>query len=272
MERLSLTQPENLRGMAIEQGQVGECVGVGIDGHDLRQPTGDDDAPWRIAKLGVLRIVLQLPHRSPGHEPEPRAHVDFDLGNRVGAGHLDLPLGREGQRALEVIDRVVEVAHPVVVVEHRALDVEVLPERAAESGLVIEHRSATSPPIGYAQFVDALLTGDAASAIDEVRDLRGTQSTNILLNDFYLYRLAYGLLYSWGLSDEAMQLSKLNVELNPSSTLAAQGLSMSYVDRRDYAAAIEVYRRLLELNPDDNNVKRTLEWLQGQGELSKRRN
>ena len=100
----------------------------------------------------------------------------------------------------------------------------------------------------------------------------GTQPTNILLNDFYLYRLAYSLLYSWGLSDEAMQLSKLNVELNPSSTLAAQGLSMSYVDRGDYAAAIEVYRRLLELNPDDNNVRRTLEWLQGQQELSKRRN
>ena len=80
------------------------------------------------------------------------------------------------------------------------------------------------------------------------------------------------MLYSWGLSDEAMQLSKLNVELNPSSTLAAQGLSMSYVDREDYAAAIEVYRRLLELNPDDINVRRTLEWLQGQQELSKRRN
>ena len=147
------------------------------------------------------------------------------------------------------------------------------PEQAmAESGLAIEHRSATPPPISYAQFVDALLTGDATSAFDEVRDLRGTQPTNILLNDFYLYRLAYSLLYSWGLSDEAMQLSKLNVELNPSSTLAAQGLSMSYVDREDYAAAIEVYRRLLELNPDDNNVRRTLEWLQGQQELSKRRN
>ena len=131
-------------------------------------------------------------------------------------------------------------------------------------------RSATPPPITYAQFVDALLSGDAASAIDEVRDLRGTQPPNILLNDSYLYRLTYSLLYRWGLSDEAMLLGKLNVELNPSSTLAAQGLSMIYVDRGDHAAAIEVYRRLLELNPYEDNVRRTLEWVQGQLELLKK--
>ena len=50
----------------------------------------------------------------------------------------------------------------------------------AESGIAIEYRSATARPISYARFVDALLTGDAASAIDEVRELRGTQPTNIL--------------------------------------------------------------------------------------------
>ena len=140
------------------------------------------------------------------------------------------------------------------------------------SGLALEHRSATLPPMTYAQFVDALLTGDTASAIDEVRDLRGTHPSSILLKDFYLYRLAYSLLFSWGLSDKAMQVSRLNMELNPSSTLAAQMLSRSYVDRGDYASAIEVYRRLLAMNPDDNNVRRFLEWLQGQQELSRNRN
>lgn len=141
-----------------------------------------------------------------------------------------------------------------------------------ESGIAVEHRSATPAPITYAQFVNALLIGDAASAIDEVRNLRGTQPGHILLSDFYLYRLAYSLLYSWGLGDESIQIAKLNVELNPSSTLATQILSMNYVDRGDYDAAIEVYRNLLELKPDDDNVKRTLEWLQSQKELSRNRN
>ncbi len=143
----------------------------------------------------------------------------------------------------------------------------------AEPGpFAIEHRSATPPPITYAQFVDALLTGDAASAIARVRDLRGIEPPHILLKDSCQYRLAYSLLYRWGLSDEALQVSKLNVELNPSSTLAAQGLSMSYVDRGDYAAAIDVYRRLLEMNPDDDNARRDMEWLQGQLERLRNRN
>jgi hypothetical protein len=141
-----------------------------------------------------------------------------------------------------------------------------------ESGIAVEYRSATPAPITYAQFVNDLLTGDASSAIDEVRKLRDTQPAHILLNDFYLYRLAYSLLYSWGLSDESMQIAKLNVELNPSSTLGTQILSMNYVEGGDYDAAIEVYRNLLKLKPDDNNVRRTLEWLQGQRELSRNKN
>lgn len=141
-----------------------------------------------------------------------------------------------------------------------------------EAGVTLEYRSATPSTMTYAQFVDALLAGDGASAMDEVRALRDVEPSNILLNDWHLYRLTYTLLYRWGLSDEALSVSKLNMELNPSSTLAAQGLSMSYVDRGDHVAAVDVYRKLLEMNPDDDNVKRTLEWLQGQLELSRHRN
>ena len=47
--------------------------------------------------------------------------------------------------------------------------------RLPSAPLAIEYRPATPPPIRYAQFVDALLTGNAASAIDKVRNLRGNQ-------------------------------------------------------------------------------------------------
>ena len=136
--------------------------------------------------------------------------------------------------------------------------------------MTLEHRPATPNPITYPEFVNALLTGDASSAIEEVRGLRSTEPSNILLNDFYLYRLAYSLLYTWGLSDEAMQISKLNVELNPSSTPALRMLGGSYRQRGDYPAAIEAYRSLLEMNPDDNGAKRALELIQSQQEPSSR--
>lgn len=136
----------------------------------------------------------------------------------------------------------------------------------------IEHRSATPLSMTYAQFVDALVTGDADGAMERIRDLRGIEPEHILLEDSTLYRLAYSLLYRWGLGDEALEVSKMNVELNPSSALAAQGLSMSYVDRGDYAAAIDVYRRFLARNPDDESARRTLQWLEGQLERSRSRN
>jgi dienelactone hydrolase len=147
------------------------------------------------------------------------------------------------------------------------------PQQAtAAPGVAIEHRSATHPPITYAQFVNAVLTGDAARAMDEVRQLRDTHPDHILLSDFYLYRLAYSLLYSWGLGEESMQLAELNVELNPASSLATRILGMNYVDRGNYDAAIEIYRKLLELRPADEDVKSTLGWLQSQKELRRNRN
>lgn len=143
-------------------------------------------------------------------------------------------------------------------------------DKDAAPGLSLEHRAAVPPSMTYERFVQALLSGDGASAIHAVRELRHSEPSSELLSDFILYRLTYSLLYSWGLDDEALAVSELNVELNPASTLATQGLSMSHVARGDYASAVEVYRRLLEKRPDDESVKRTLEWLQGQLESKKR--
>jgi dienelactone hydrolase len=142
---------------------------------------------------------------------------------------------------------------------------------AASSGVTMEYRPARPPTMTYAQFVDVLLTGDAASALDAVRELRRTEPSHILLNDHHLYRLGYSLLYSWGLSDESMQLAQLNVELNPTSLLATQILSMNHVHRGDWDRAVEAYRALLAMNPADDDARRALEWLQGQRELARSR-
>jgi len=138
-------------------------------------------------------------------------------------------------------------------------------------GLTVEHRAAIAPSISYAELVDALVTGDAASAIDRVRRLAAAEPSHTLASDFYLYRLAYSLLYSWGLSEASIQLAELNVELNPTSGLATRILSMNHVERGDYDQAIEAYRALLRKSPDDDDTRRTIEWLRGQQELSRRR-
>jgi len=88
----------------------------------------------------------------------------------------------------------------------------------ADSNLTMEHRSATPAPITHAEFVDALLTGDAASALEKVRDLRSTNPSSILLKETYLRRLAHSLRNTWGLTEEAAYVMRLNEELNPAPT------------------------------------------------------
>ena len=88
----------------------------------------------------------------------------------------------------------------------------------ADSKLTIEHRSATPAPITHAEFVDALLTGDAASALEKVRGLRSTNPSSILLKETYLRRLAHSLRNTWGLTEEGTHVMRLNEELNPAPT------------------------------------------------------
>jgi len=54
--------------------------------------------------------------------------------------------------------------------------------------------------------------------------------------------------------------------LYPTSAGALYMLGESHIDMGDYPSAIEVYNRLLELDPDDNRgyIKPRLEWLNSQ--------
>jgi predicted Zn-dependent protease len=109
-----------------------------------------------------------------------------------------------------------------------------------------------------------VLAGQADQAIDEVRALQGTEPDHILLNEEYLRRLVSSLRNTWGLTEEAMPVIRFRVELYPSSVGAQVMLAEGHIDVGDYPAAIEVYSRLLERNPDDRRIRSRLEWLRRQ--------
>jgi len=131
------------------------------------------------------------------------------------------------------------------------------------SGSIVsfEHRPAARASITYEEFVQAVLAGQADSAIDEVRSLRETEPGHVLLNETYLGRLVASLSNTWGLAEEAMPVIRFMVELYPSSVTAQWMLAEGYINLGDYAAAIDVYSRLLEQNPDDGWSRSRLEWL-----------
>ncbi len=137
-------------------------------------------------------------------------------------------------------------------------------ESVPGSTMTLEHLPATPASITYEEFVQAVLAGQAYQAIDEVRALRETEPDHILLQETYLQRLVWSLSNTWGLSEEAMPIIRCTAELYPSSVRAQRMLAEGHIDGGDYAAAIEVYSRLLERDPDNSFLRSRLEWLRRQ--------
>jgi predicted Zn-dependent protease len=132
------------------------------------------------------------------------------------------------------------------------------------STMTLEHRPAAPASIAYEEFVQAVIAGQADQAIDEVRALRETEPDHIFLKETYLGRLVYSLGGTWGLAEEVMPVIEFWAELYPSSARAQIMLAEGHIDVGDYPAAIEVYSRLLERNPDDSFSRSRLEWLRNQ--------
>jgi dienelactone hydrolase len=134
------------------------------------------------------------------------------------------------------------------------------------STMTLEHRSAVPTPITYEEFVQAVVAGEAERAIEKVRALRTTAPDHILLREAYLERIVWSLRDTWGFDEKVMPVIRFKAELYPSSANALWELAEGYIAIGDHQAAIGVYNRLLEQDPDDkeNYIKPRLEWLHSQ--------
>jgi pimeloyl-ACP methyl ester carboxylesterase len=137
-------------------------------------------------------------------------------------------------------------------------------EAVPGSTMALEHRAAAPESITYEKFVLAVLAGRAEDAIDEVREMRESQPDHILLNETGLERLVWSLRDTWGLTNKIMPVIRFRAELYPGSNGAQRMLAEGLTTVGDYPAAIEVYTRLLEQNPDNGYIKSRLDWLQSQ--------
>jgi len=137
-------------------------------------------------------------------------------------------------------------------------------ESVQGSKMTLEHRPAETATITYEEFVQAVILGQADSAIGRVRDIKETQPNHILLDEEYLNRIIFSLRGTWGLEREILPVLEFIVELYPTSANALYMLGEGQIALGEYSAAINFYERLLVLDPDDkrNYIKPRLEWLQ----------
>lgn len=137
-------------------------------------------------------------------------------------------------------------------------------ESIPDSTMTLDHRLAKSASITYAEFVQAVIAGQADRAIDEVRTLRKTEPNHILLKDMTLARLVFSLGATWGFAKELIPVFKFWAELYPSSAPTQMMFAESYITIGDYPIAIELYNILQNQNPDNSKIKTRLEWLHSQ--------
>lgn len=137
-------------------------------------------------------------------------------------------------------------------------------EIAADSTMTLEHRSALPSLITYEEFVQAIVAGEAEQAIDKVRVLSAVAPDHKLLSEVYLERLIWSLRDTWGFHEKVMPAIRLRVELFPESVGAQHMLADGYIGIGDHAAAMQVFKKILEKNPEDQYSKSRLDSLSNQ--------
>lgn len=227
------------------------------------------DIPWLCA-TGVVNATPP-PHSQAKSLFEQAVHSNRYLLFAKAMGHVDFTSYAlvEGRRAVpgywaagsdEVAANHRIVANYVynffaAFLRHDAESLALLsqdPKRAFPgSKMTLAHRAATLPSISYDEFVQAVVAGKGEQAIDKLRSIAAAEPDNYLLGETHLERLAFSLVYTWGLVEEAIPVMKFTVERYPSSVTAERRLLEGYLLVQDYPAAITLLRRYVEQHPKD---------------------
>lgn len=101
-----------------------------------------------------------------------------------------------------------------------------------------------------------------ASALQQYRELKRTQTGNYDFSEPVLNRLGYDLLRTQKVK-EAIEIFKLNVEMFPQSSNVYDSLAETYMMNGDKELAIKNYEKSLELNPQNTNAVDMLKKLRG---------
>jgi len=136
----------------------------------------------------------------------------------------------------------------------------------ARSGLTKVLREArcksgrTRPPF-QEELVNQIIERGVATARPAIEKARRTYPGATIIREEVLNWLGYHFLYWWGREFEAIALFALNVELHPRSANVHDSLGEAYSVNGLRQAAIQSYRRSLELDPENDNARQALERL-----------
>ena len=132
--------------------------------------------------------------------------------------------------------------------------------------MTVEHRLASPPGPTHTDFLNALLAGDVATAIEMATAIHQSHPDSRHLEEPILIRLGFHLISSWQMSDEGIAVLRLNTELRPQSVWAWDSLGEGYLWIDDFDRAGPCFGKILELDPENARARRILDALEDRPE------
>ena len=99
------------------------------------------------------------------------------------------------------------------------------------------------------------------AGIEKFQQLRSNNQNKLSFNENDFNSLGYNLI-TRGMIDAAIEIFKMNVEMNPQSANTYDSLGEAYMINEKIELAIKNYKKSLELNPDNTNAKEMLKKLE----------
>ncbi len=112
------------------------------------------------------------------------------------------------------------------------------------------------------QAIEKTITNSGIDAgIAKFQQLRSDDYNKLLFSESDFNSLGYNFI-TRGKIDAAIEVLKMNIELNPQSANAYDSLGEAYMKNGDTELAIKNYKESLELNPNNTNAKDMLKKLE----------
>jgi len=106
----------------------------------------------------------------------------------------------------------------------------------------------------------AIVSSGIKAGIAEFQELKSDDQNKLYFSENDFNTLGYNLV-TRGMNDAAIEVFKMNVEMNPQSANVYDSLAEAYMKSGNNEKAILYYRKVLELDPDNENAKAMLEKL-----------
>ncbi len=124
---------------------------------------------------------------------------------------------------------------------------------------ILKNESYNDPGLSLGMIMYKTLKESGADGLE--KNLKNIlEQNNLLYNDMHLNEFGYQLMQSGDL-DMAIQVFKLNSELFPDIANTYDSLAEAYMNKGNKELAIENYKKVLEIMPQNENAKKMLEKL-----------